>query len=100
MSRERARHTWRHVARSLRQGGVTRLACPRRAARRPRRFPPAGCQRLADALGGGSGGECYFVPAITPWAGRARLGQWRRRVSIGEVLTAARSQAGLTITQV
>jgi cytoskeletal protein RodZ len=27
-------------------------------------------------------------------------GQWRRRVSIGEVLAAARRQAGLTITQV
>src|SRR5260370_16185501 len=35
-----------------------------------------------------------------PWAGRGVIGQWRRAVSIGEVLAAARSQAGLTITQV
>jgi transcriptional regulator with XRE-family HTH domain len=32
--------------------------------------------------------------------GRGAIGQWRCRVSIGEVLTAARRQAGLTITQV
>src|SRR5260370_29740486 len=35
-----------------------------------------------------------------PWAGRGVIGQWRRAVSIGEVLATARSQAGLTITQV
>jgi Helix-turn-helix domain len=35
-----------------------------------------------------------------PWAGRGVIGQWRRAVSIGEVLASARSQAGLTITQV
>ncbi len=48
----------------------------------------------------GIGAEWYFVPAITPWAGPGAIGQWRRRVSIGEVLAAARRQAGLTITQV
>src|ERR1022692_3990168 len=32
--------------------------------------------------------------------GRGAIGQWRRRVSIGEVLAAARRQADLTITQV
>ena len=48
----------------------------------------------------GIGGEWYSVPALTPWAGRSAIGQWRRRVSIGEALTAARRQAGLTITQV
>jgi len=37
---------------------------------------------------------------MTPWAGRSAIGQWRRRVSIGEGLAAARRQAGLTITQV
>jgi cytoskeleton protein RodZ len=41
-----------------------------------------------------------FVPAITPWPARGAIGQWRRAVSIGEVLASARSQAGLTITQV
>jgi len=41
-----------------------------------------------------------FVAAITLHAGRGVIGQWRRRVSIGEVLAAARGQAGLTITQV
>jgi Helix-turn-helix domain/Domain of unknown function (DUF4115) len=35
-----------------------------------------------------------------PSAGRGVIGQWRRRVSIGEALAAARSRAGLTITQV
>src|SRR6266436_100664 len=40
------------------------------------------------------------VPALAPHAGRGATRQWRRRVSIGEVLTAARGQAGLTITQV
>src|ERR1035437_1894874 len=40
------------------------------------------------------------VPAITLHAGRGAARQWRRRMSIGEVLTAARGQAGLTITQV
>jgi hypothetical protein len=35
-----------------------------------------------------------------PWAGRGVIGQWRRAVSIGEALAAARGQAGLTITQV
>ena len=40
------------------------------------------------------------MPAITPRAGRGVIGQWRRRVSIGAVLAAARRQAGLTITQV
>jgi cytoskeletal protein RodZ len=48
----------------------------------------------------GMGAEWYFVPAIMPWAGRGVIGQWRRAVSIGEVLATARSQAGLTITQV
>jgi hypothetical protein len=33
-------------------------------------------------------------------AGRGVIGQWRRRVSIGKALEAARCQAGLTITQV
>jgi hypothetical protein len=55
---------------------------------------PGECSR------GGMGAEWYFVPAIMPWAGRGVIGQWRRAVSIGEVLAAARSQAGLTITQV
>ena len=41
-----------------------------------------------------------FVAAITLHAGRGVIGQWRRRVSIGEVLAVARRQAGLTITQV
>ena len=41
-----------------------------------------------------------FVAAITLHAGRGVIGQWRRRVSIGEVLAAARRQAGPTITQV
>jgi Helix-turn-helix domain/Domain of unknown function (DUF4115) len=40
------------------------------------------------------------VPAITPQAGRGAIGWWRRRVSIGAVLEAARRQAGLSITQV
>jgi hypothetical protein len=48
----------------------------------------------------GIGAEWYLVPAITPHAGRGAIGQWRRRVGIGEVLAAARGQAGLTITQV
>ena len=34
------------------------------------------------------------------WAGHSAIGQWRRRVSIGEALAAARRQSGLTITQV
>jgi hypothetical protein len=71
-------------------------------ARRPRRFSPAGSR--IPALGRrslrGSGGEWCFVPAITPWAARSAVGQWRRRVSIGEDLAAARRQGGLTITQV
>jgi hypothetical protein len=46
------------------------------------------------------GAEWYFVPAIMPWAGRGVIGQWRRAVRIGKVLATARSQAGLTITQV
>ncbi len=41
-----------------------------------------------------------FVAAITLHAGRGVIGQRRCRVSIGEVLAAARGQAGLTITQV
>ena len=41
-----------------------------------------------------------FAPAITPWPGRGAIGQWRRAVSIGEVLASARGQAGLTVTQV
>ena len=41
-----------------------------------------------------------FVAAITLHAGRGVIGQWRCRVSIGEVLAAARGQAGLTVTQV
>src|SRR5258708_15247372 len=48
----------------------------------------------------GMGAEWYFVPAITPWPARGAIGQWRRAVSIGEVLASARGQAGLTITQV
>src|SRR5712692_1896583 len=48
----------------------------------------------------GMGAEWYFVPASTPWPARGAIGQWRRAVSIGEVLASARSQAGLTITQV
>jgi hypothetical protein len=48
----------------------------------------------------GMGAEWYFVPAITPWPARGAIGQWRRAVSIGEALAAARGQAGLTITQV
>jgi transcriptional regulator with XRE-family HTH domain len=48
----------------------------------------------------GIGGEWCLVPAITPWAARGAIGQWRCRVSIGEILTAARRQAGLTIIQV
>ena len=60
----------------------------------------ARCRRLVSAPSGESGGEWYSVPALTPWAGRSAIGQWRRRVSIGEALTAARHQAGLTITQV
>ena len=32
--------------------------------------------------------------------GGSEIGPWRRRVSIGEALTAARHQAGLTVTQV
>jgi Helix-turn-helix domain/RodZ C-terminal domain len=55
---------------------------------------------LGERSVGGMGAEWYFVPAIMPWAGRGVIGQWRRRVSIGEVLATARSQAGLTITQV
>jgi cytoskeletal protein RodZ len=39
-------------------------------------------------------------PQTAAQAGRGATGQWRRRVSIGEVLAAARRQAGLTITQV
>ena len=42
------------------------------------------------ALGGRSlwwiGGERYSAPAITPWAGGSAIGQWRRRVSIGQAL--------------
>jgi hypothetical protein len=56
------------------------------------------------ALGGRSlwwiGGEWYSAPVATPWAGRSAIGQWRRCVSIGQALTAARHQAGLTIAQV
>ena len=48
----------------------------------------------------GIGGRMVFVAAIMPCAGRGVIGQWRRAVSIGEVLAAARGQAGLTITQV
>jgi Helix-turn-helix domain len=40
------------------------------------------------------------VPATAPQAGRGAIGPRRRAVSIGEVLAVARSQAGLTITQV
>ena len=40
------------------------------------------------------------MTATAPRGGRSATGQWRRRVSIGEVLAAARRQAGLTITQV
>lgn len=53
-----------------------------------------------ERSGWGTGGQWYLAPAITPWAGRGAIEQWRRRVSIGEVLAAARRQAGLTITQV
>jgi cytoskeletal protein RodZ len=55
---------------------------------------------LGERSMGGMGAEWYFVPAVMPWAGRGVIGQWRRAVSIGEVLATARSQAGLTITQV
>src|SRR5260370_3482400 len=48
----------------------------------------------------GIGGEWYVEPAITPRAARGAMAQWRCRVSVGENLTAARRQAGLTITQV
>jgi cytoskeletal protein RodZ len=48
----------------------------------------------------GEPGENESVPATAPQAGRGAIGQWRHRVSIGEVLAAARRQAGLTITQV
>ncbi len=45
-------------------------------------------------------GENEPVTATAPWAGRSAAGQWRRHVSIGEVLAAARRQAGLTTTRV
>jgi len=72
-----------------------------RAGRR-RRSSPDGSQMpaLGERSAAEMGAEWYFEPAIMPWAGRGVIGQWRRRVSIGEVLAAARSQAGLTITQV
>src|ERR1035441_4358759 len=71
-------------------------------AQRPRRFSP-GCSRMpapSERWRWGIGGEGYFEPAIAPWAARGAIGRWRCRVSIGENLTAARRQAGLTITQV
>jgi cytoskeletal protein RodZ len=60
----------------------------------------AGCRHFGERSLWGIGGEWYFVPAITLWAGRGAIGQWRRGVSIGEVLAAARREAGLTVTQV
>ena len=67
-----------------------------------RRLSPDGSQMpaLGERSLRGMGAEWYFVPAIMPWAGRGVMGQWRRAVSIGEALAAARGQAGLTITQV
>lgn len=41
-----------------------------------------------------------MVPAITPWTGRGAIGQWRRRMSIGADLAAARQQAGMSTAQV
>ncbi len=68
---------------------------------------PGSGRRVAGAGAGawcafptGEPGENESVPATAPHPGRGAIGQWRRRVSIGEVLAAARRQAGLTITQV
>ena len=41
-----------------------------------------------------------LVPAITPWTGRGAIGQWRRRMSIGAELAAARRRAGMNVAQV
>src|SRR5712691_7812058 len=85
-------------------------ACPVRGqpavygtARQRRPRPPRVCRSRDEIRRAGPrkpGGEWYFVPAIAPWASRGVIRQWRRRVSIGEALATARSQAGLTITQV
>jgi hypothetical protein len=57
-------------------------------------------QSLGGVPSGGPGENGIPYLPSTLWAGRGAIGQWRRRVSIGEALTAARRQAGLTITQV
>ena len=68
----------------------------------PRRFSPDCSRTMApgERPRWGIGGEWCLVPAITPWVARGVIGQWWGRVSIGEILTSARRQAGLTITQV
>ena len=57
------------------------------------------CDWADDALA--RPGEDVFVHGdLHGYTGRSAIGQRRRRVSIGEVLTAARREAGLTVTEV
>ena len=67
-----------------------------------RRLLPDGSQMpaLGERSGGGMGGRMVFRTCHHAVGGSRVRWQWRRRVSIGEVLATARGQAGLTMRQV
>jgi len=71
---------------------------PTSAIMRPRSAGPT--DLAARFSGGRSLADAAMTVGGARWVARSAVSQWRRGVSIGEVLAGARRQAGLTVSQV